>query len=149
MHWCVVVLVLTLCYEVVARYVFNRPTIWSQDLSSMLGGTIILLGLAYTHRYRAHIRIDIFYARLSTRGKAIIDIIGALLFFPLIIAFAYAAADEMIFAWSHKEVLLQTYWYPPAGPIKTIAFIGFSLLFFQGAANSISDLYLLRRGEPL
>jgi len=149
-RWACVALIIVLCYEVTARYVFNAPTIWAHETSCMLGGTIVALGWSYTHRHHGHVRVDVFYARLSPKGKAITDIICALLlFFPLLVILAYTAASWMWDSWSMNEVLIESYWYPPAGPIRTIMFLGLSLFALQGVAQFIRDLYLLRRNKPL
>lgn len=148
--WACVALVLVLVYEVTARYVFNAPTIWAYDTSTMLGGTIAAVGWVYTHRVGGHVRIDVIYTCLSSRGKAAIDVICALLLlFPLFSAIVYASAYRMWFAWSMGEVSIESYWYPPAGPIYTVMFLGFSLFFLQAVAHFIRDLHLLIRNKPL
>lgn len=148
-RWACVALIAALVYEVTARYVFNAPTIWAHDVSSMLVGTIVALGWAYTHRHHGHVRIDVLYNRLSPRGKAIIDSLCALLlFFPLVIILAYTAALRTCFSWSIDERLSMSYWYPPAFPIKAVTFLGLSLFALQGGAQFIRDLYLLIRNKP-
>jgi len=149
-RWACVALVLVLVYEVTARYVFNAPTIWAHESSRMLGGTIVALGWAYTHRHHGHVRIDVFYAHLSPRRKAMIDVLSAFfLFFPLIIILTYTAAEFMWVAWSKGEKLIESYWYPPSGPIRTATFLGLSLFALQGVSQFIRDLYLLIRDKPL
>jgi len=148
--WACVALVGGLVYEVTMRYAFSAPTIWSYELSCMLGATIVILGAAYTHRHRGHVRVDVFYMRLSPKQKAIIDVVCALLlFFPLFIILTYTAASEMWFSWSMGEVLIATIWYPPAGPIRTVMLLGLFLLALQGIAQFIRDSYLLIRNKPL
>ena len=143
-----VALVLVLCYEVTVRYAFNAPTMWAHELSMMMGGTIIVLGLAYTHHHDKHVRIDVLYMHLSPRGKAINDIICALIFlFPLLIVLTITAVDWMQFSWKMGEVSIFSHWYPPAGPSRTIVLVGFSLFALQGAARFIRDSYLLIRNK--
>jgi TRAP-type mannitol/chloroaromatic compound transport system permease small subunit len=116
----------------------------------MLGSTIVALGWAYVHRHDRHVRVDVFYTRLSARGKAIVDTLCAfLLFFPLILALAYGAGGWMWLSWSMKERLMEGHWYPPAGPIRTVIFLGLCLFALQGVAELIRDLYLLIRKKPL
>ena len=83
-RWACVALVLVLVYEVIARYVFNAPTIWAHETAVMLGGTVVALGWAYTHRHHGHVRVDVIYTHLSPRGKAFTDVLCAFfLLFPL------------------------------------------------------------------
>jgi len=149
-RWVCVALVIALCYEVTARYGFGAPTIWAHVTSCMLGGTIVALGWAYTHKHHGHVRVDVFYTHLSPRRKAIVDVVGGLLFFfPLLIVYVYVAVGEVWFSWSTGEVLLESYWYPPATPIRTVFALGLFLFALQGVAQFIRDLYLLIRNKPL
>lgn len=147
-RWLCLFLVIVLVYEVSMRYIFDAPTMWAHQTSCMLGGSIIALGWAYVHRYHGHVRIDVLYTRLSSRGKAAIDVLGHLfVFFPLMFIFIYTSASRMLFSWSMDEVLILTYWYPPAGPVRTVIFLGFSLFALQGVAQLIRDSYLLIRNK--
>lgn len=146
--WVCVLLVLVLSYEVVMRYGFNNPTFFAHELSTLLGGTIAVLSWAYTHRHNGHVRVDVIYARLSPRGQAIVDVLGSLLFFfPLIIVLVYNAWISMWFAWEMGEVMIGSFWYPPAGPIKTVMVVGLSLFAFQNIAQFIRNFYMLTRGK--
>jgi TRAP-type mannitol/chloroaromatic compound transport system permease small subunit len=94
-RWLCLALVLVLCFEVTARYVFNAPTMWASDSASMMGGAIAAVGWAYTHRHGGHVRVDVFYNHLSSRGQAILDItLSLIFFFPLILALAYISWDR-------------------------------------------------------
>ena len=74
-------MVVVLTIEVVARYVFNSPTIWAYDTAIFMFGYTGLLGGAYALKNKEHINVDLIYARLSPRGKAVLDVITGLLFF--------------------------------------------------------------------
>ena len=149
-RWACVALVIVLVYEVTARYAFNAPTIWAHETAVMLGGTIVALGWAYTHRHRGHVRVDVIYTHLSPRGKALTDVLCAsFLLLPLLIILIYTAADFMWVAWIRGEVLIESYWYPPSGPIRTITFLGLCLFALQGIAQLIRDLYTLLGSKQL
>ncbi len=60
-------LVLTTTYEVIARYVFEAPTIWAYEVGYMLTGSHFLLGMAYTLQQGQFIRIDIFSQAMSSK----------------------------------------------------------------------------------
>lgn len=148
--WLCLALVLVLFYEVVMRYVFDSPTIWVHLTSMMLGLALITGGLAYTHRYHAHVRVDVFYSLLSPRGKALADaVLNILVFFPFVITIIYSSGVRMCSAWSVNEVMTQTYWYPPAAPARTVFFLGFCLFAFQGVAQFIRDIHFVKVNKPL
>ncbi|MBK6803880.1 MAG: hypothetical protein IPG84_02910 [Betaproteobacteria bacterium] len=46
--WLIIPMVLSLVYEVVARYVFNAPTVWAYDMTFILYGTFFMVGSAWT-----------------------------------------------------------------------------------------------------
>jgi len=145
--WVVVVLVMT--YEVTMRYGFNAPTMWAYETSMMVGAATYALAFCYTHKHRAHVRVDVLYMRLSPRGRAIIDITGGLLlFFPLIIVLADMSVDVAWRAWLINEKSVETYWYPPIAPVRTVLAIGLILFLLQGGAQFFRDLYLLIRNKP-
>jgi len=147
--WLVAALIAVILYEVIARYVFNAPTAWGFGTMRMLGGAIVVLGWVYAQRHNSHIRVDIFYIRLSPRRKALIDVMGTgLLFFPLFGAFIALAGASM---WHTLLILVG------AGPqeksiivllYKIIIFTGLCLFFLQFVARFIRDVYILARGKP-
>lgn len=142
-------LILVVVYGVVMRYVFNNPPMWAFDTAVMLGGSIYVLAFAYTHRYRAHVRVDVIYANLSPRVQAIIDAAGAfLLLFPLIVFLIREAYTFMVRAWEIGEIFRETAFYPPAAPFRTVVFIGFCLLGLQSLAIFFRDMYYALRNKP-
>lgn len=135
--------------EVVMRYAFNSPTMWSYETSMMIGGTTFAIGWAYVHKYHGHIRVDVFYERLSPRVKAILDVFFALfLLFPLLVLFIGISVSYMWQAWLIGEVSCESYWYPPLAPFRTVVAIGFCLFTLQAVAQFIRDLHMLIRNKP-
>ena len=57
----IVTLVCVMTYEVVLRYVFERPTLWANELSLWMAGVIFLLAGLYAMQQRSHIRIYLLY----------------------------------------------------------------------------------------
>lgn len=149
LRWVAIAIVCLGAYEVVMRYVFNSPTQWGYETLLMLGAGMYVLSWAYVHLERGHIRLDVFYARLSARGKALIDVVCTILyFFPLIGVLTYMSGSMMWHAWEIGEKSIETYWYPPLGPIRTVVFIGVGMFALQGVAQFIRDLHILLRHRP-
>jgi TRAP-type C4-dicarboxylate transport system permease small subunit len=57
-------------YEVLMRYVFNRPTIWVHEVGGYMLVVIGLLGAAYTLLHERHVRVDLVLMRLPRRVQA-------------------------------------------------------------------------------
>jgi TRAP-type mannitol/chloroaromatic compound transport system permease small subunit len=148
-RWFGVILVAIVTFGVITRYVFHKPFLWTYEVSVMLGASLFVLAFAYTHLHKAHVRVDLIYSHLSPRGQAIIDVLGNIfLFFPFIILLTITAWELAFSAWATGERMPITGWYPPAGPLRTIVFIGMLLFGLQGLANFIRDVYAIIRGVP-
>ncbi|WP_272003038.1 TRAP transporter small permease subunit [Roseovarius sp. ZX-A-9] len=79
-YWCVIA-VFVYYYEVIARYVFNSPTNWAHESMYLMFGMQYLIAGAYATLTESHVRVDIFYAPLSPRRKALADVLTSVFFF--------------------------------------------------------------------
>ena len=148
--WLNLPLVAAVSFEVIARYLFNAPTIWSFDVTYMLYGTIFMLGAAYALHKGAHIRTDFFYERWSTRTKGMVDSISyVVFFFPSLIMFLAASGNEAWYAYTISEVSEQTPWRPILWPYKTIVPVTCVLLMVQGISETVKSVYAWRTGVIL
>lgn len=146
--WLAPALVALIALEVIMRYFFNSPTMWNFETSMMTGGSLAAMGWAYTYRQHSHVRVDVLYTRLSPRGKALIDVGGFLLILsPVVILFIGTSFSWMLDAWIIGEVSVQTSWYPPMAPFRTVVFLGFILFALQAVAQFIRDLYFLMENK--
>jgi len=149
--WVVVVIIISIVYEVFMRYALNSPTIWSWALSYMLGASFVGLGIAYTHYQQGNVRVDIFYCKLSPKARLVIDVFFTVFFFfPLFFVLSRALIDNALFAITSGEFDWSNIWYPKTWPYKSIVALGFSLLFIQGIAIFLKDVLSLFKGgkEP-
>lgn len=143
-----VLLIMTL--QVILRYVFNRPTMWSYEVSYMMTGTFFVLVTPWVLLHKGHIRVDIFYARFSQRLKNIIDVV----FIPLVCIPPMAVIA--LHAWKYAfnslaqgEVSLTGIWEPTLVPFRFVVAVGFSLLSLEGVAWFIRELFSLTTGKDL
>ena len=95
-------LILALCvvvlYEIAARYLFDAPTIWAQEISVYLLLACAFFGFAPTMHAGEHIRIDLLVKRFGTRVRSALELLTCL----AIAAFAAIAA------WGGYETVLQS-----------------------------------------
>jgi TRAP-type mannitol/chloroaromatic compound transport system permease small subunit len=106
-----------------------------------------MLGAAYTHLHDRHVRIDILSQKLSRKAQLWLSIITFLiLFVPFVGGLSYAATVYAAHSWAQWEHSWSA-WKPPLYLYKTIMPIGFIILFVQGLANFVRDIYRLKGEE--
>jgi TRAP-type mannitol/chloroaromatic compound transport system permease small subunit len=148
--WLNVPLVAAVAYEVISRYVFDAPTLWSFDVTYMLYGTIFMLGAAIALLKGAHIRTDFFFEKWSVRTKGMIDSIAFIVFFfPSIFVFFLVSGQESWYAMQIGETSEQTPWRPILWPFKMVVPLACLLLLIQGLSETIKSVYAARTGIEL
>jgi TRAP-type C4-dicarboxylate transport system permease small subunit len=86
---CVVGMMVLTTADVVARYVFNSPTMWADEMASYLLIAIVFLGLAQNLRTNGHIRIDVVTNYVPPGVKRVLEVFAfvvAILFSMILIA---------------------------------------------------------------
>jgi C4-dicarboxylate transporter DctQ subunit len=71
---CVVAMMGLTTVDVIARYAFNSPTLWADEIASYLLIAIVFLGLAPNVRQDAHIRIDVLTNLVTGRVRAALEV---------------------------------------------------------------------------
>jgi TRAP-type mannitol/chloroaromatic compound transport system permease small subunit len=136
--WLIVPLIGAMVWEVVARYVFNAPTIWAYEIAYLMTGTGFLLGMAYALSKDAHIRIDVISTMMSERTKAVVDIVCYIgLLVPFCAWLSYTLWGRALAAIASGEKSGQSAWNPPLWPFRTVFFVAFALLLLQIIAEII------------
>lgn len=114
-YWAVIA-VFVYYYEVIARYVFNSPTSWAHESMYLMFGMQYLIAGSYALLTGSHVRVDIFYAPMSRRRKALADLLTSIFFFifagTLLVtcwifafdAIAVPAGNSTISDWARGEV---------------------------------------------
>jgi TRAP-type mannitol/chloroaromatic compound transport system permease small subunit len=93
-----ILLLLNVFYDVIARYFFKSSSIGMQELEWHLFASMFLIGIAYTLKEEGHVRVDVIYEKLSPTRQAWINILGCVFlllpFSALIMWFGYDFALE-------------------------------------------------------
>lgn len=143
--WLIVPLVFATVYEVIARYVFNAPTIWAYEIGYLMTGSGFLLGMAYALSCDAHIRIDVVSTNLSQRTRAIIDIVCYVgLLIPFLAWVTHMLWSRALDTFASGEKSGQSAWNPPLWPFRMVFLIAFALLLLQVIAEVIKTVQRLR-----
>ncbi len=134
--WCIMILTLSVSYEVFVRYVLNAPTVWAFDMMVQMYGALFLMAGPYALAQDAHVRGDVLYRLFSVRWQARVDFVLYLLFFfPGMIALFWYGWEIASDSWRYKEVSwnsparIQIYYFKSLIPIAGM------LLMLQGLAE--------------
>jgi TRAP-type mannitol/chloroaromatic compound transport system permease small subunit len=123
-----------------------------QDLVLWLNAGMVMLGLGYALKYRAHVRIDVFSSRWSARTVARIEVLGILvLLLPLCAAIAWLSFDYVAMSWRVSERSASSGGLAGLYLAKTLLPVGALLLALQGMAEGLRALPLAlgRPASPL
>jgi TRAP-type mannitol/chloroaromatic compound transport system permease small subunit len=132
---------------VVMRYVFGAGLIWLQESLSWMHAVVFMLGAAYTLQQEEHVRVDIFYRKMSDRQRAWVNLLGVLVFiFPMCGFFIYASIDYVGAAWSIREVSRNSGGlpYPFVPLLKSVLVIMPVMVGLQGMSLLLRSAQVIR-----
>lgn len=142
----VLVMFVLVLLEVILRYAFNSPTVWTNELTQFVFGAYVVLSGGYIMRWGGHVNVDIIYSHLSARGQALMNILTFplfLMFSGMLLVFGGFLTWESIKIWEHSE----SAWNPPVYPAKLMIPLGAFLLIMQGVSQFIRNIRTLFWGE--
>ncbi len=136
--WCILILTLSVAYEVFVRYVLNAPTLWAFDMMVQMYGALFLMAGPYALAQDTHVRADVVYRLVSVRWQARLDLILFIVFFfPGMIALVWFGWEIAGDSWRYKEVS----WNSPARIqiyfFKTLIPVAGALFIIQGVAECL------------
>jgi TRAP-type mannitol/chloroaromatic compound transport system permease small subunit len=142
--WLTAALMVSIGYEVIMRYVFRAPTLWSFDMSYMLGGSLYVLGFAWVLRDDGNVRVDIISSRLPKKAQLYINLILTfLLFFPMAFMLCHISLKRTIISWNILEKASYTIWYPPIYPLRTVVSFALLIWLLQGIVTFYRNIQKL------
>jgi len=135
--WLTLGIIGVLCFEVVARYILNSPTIWGHELSTMFFGALSILAGSYTLRHQGHVRSDVIYRLMPGRVQAFCDVVIFILALVVLAVVLRMAVDFAHHAWRIGEFSNRSVWRPPLWPIKATIPLAVALLMLQCLAELV------------
>lgn len=146
--WLTLLMVIVMSVIVAMRYVFDAGLIWLQESVIWMHAAVFMIGAAYTLLHEDHVRVDIFYRKMSDRGRAIVDVIGVIVFLlPLCVFLAFKAFDFAAASWSLHESSREPGGlpYPLIPALKSIVLVMPVAVALQGISLLLRSLAAIRR----
>ena len=130
----------------VTRNIINYPMMWIIEMAQFTITAYYLLGGGYSMITDDHVRMDLFYGKLTEKGKAKMDAFTSIfLVFYLVILF-YGSITSLQYTIQTKQKLF-TAWAPYVWPIKTLMFIGILLMLLQAIAMFFKNLEKIKKNK--
>ncbi len=134
---------------VILRYGFNLGWIWLQESLTYLHVMVFSIAAAWTLQQDGHVRVDIFYTNMTQKNRALVDLLGSLVFlvpcciFILIIAWPYVANS-----WKLLESSREAGGLPLVFLLKSLILVMPALLLGQAVINITDAWKTLRYTDP-
>jgi len=147
--WVTFIVVLVVFIDVVMRYAFNTSFVFVQELEWHLFSFIFLMGAGNTLLKDGHVRVDIFYQRLSPQSQAWINLVGVIFFLiPGCYLIITTSAGFVANAWNVMEGSPDPGGIPYRYIVKAFIPAGFVLVLLQGISMGIKSVFTIIGNAP-
>ena len=148
--WLVLATVLVTFAVVVLRYVFDFGRIWIQETYLWMHAMIFMVGAAWTLQDEGHVRVDIFYHKMSDKNKSRVNLLGVVfLLFPMCALILWVSLPYVMASWQLLEGSRETGGIPAVFLLKTVIPLMAILLLLQGTSIAIRNLQRLLRPDEI
>jgi len=145
-RWTALILAAVVLCEVIARYLFNSPTIWAFDSAMFVYSVLYLMGGAYVLWEGKHIRVDVIYMRFSKRTQAALDLVFyVVFFFPYVSLMTWWGYKATCWSYRAGEISNTSQWGEQVYLWKFLIPLGFFLMLLQGIPEFIRTIEGFRR----
>lgn len=146
--WLTLFMVIVTFVIVVMRYVFDAGLIWLQESVIWMHAVVFMMGAAYTLQQEDHVRVDVFYRKMSARRRAWVDLLGVILFLlPLCVFLGWKSLDFVAVSWGLHESSRESGGlpYPLIPMLKSVLLLMPIGVALQGSSLLLRSLKTLRQ----
>jgi TRAP-type mannitol/chloroaromatic compound transport system permease small subunit len=142
--WCCLYVVLAEFAVVFMRYALGIGSIKLQESVLYAHAGVFMLAAAWTLQVEGHVRVDIFYAELRPRARALIDLFGALVFLlPFAAVLGVLSIPYVQRSWAILEHSREASGLPFVYLLKTLIPVFALLIFLQGVTQAMRAALVL------
>jgi len=136
-------MMLTIGTEVVSRYVFQRPLIWTSELAVYLNIWIVFIGISFVTYSEAHIRLDFFVNKLGIKTQRVIEVVSYIIIAVISISLVFGCAFLIKRFWTLRSPTMRL----PTPILYASLLIGLFLNLIVSLLKIIERIQLVIRGE--
>lgn len=142
--WATFALAVLMAGNVLLRYGFATGTVWAQELEWHLMVVVCMFGASYALRHGDHVRVDVLFARMTSRWQLRIDVAAQLAFAIVCVLIILLSWNYVAASWAIGETTTNPGGVPYRYLLKTLMPLGFALLALQSIAKAIQAHGALR-----
>jgi len=136
--WLTLLMVVVTFIVVVLRYVFDIGWIALQESVTYMHAMVFLVGASWALQQEAHVRVDIFYSRFSSKTKAWIDLSGSLLLLLPVVTFtAWISWEYVVDSWQVLEGSREAGGLPAVYLLKSLILVLAIMLILQAIVQIV------------
>ena len=136
LSYMLILLIIIVFSTVFFRYVFSISYVILQELIMYIHALIFMLGISYTLKEKAHVKIDIIYNVLTKENQNLVSSVGVLLFIlPTSLFISYISLDMVFQSWRVLEGSSEAGGLNLVFILKSLIPITGILIFFQGLSE--------------
>jgi TRAP-type mannitol/chloroaromatic compound transport system permease small subunit len=146
--WLCLAMTLVTCIVVLGRYGLGLGSVALQESITYMHASLFMLCAAFTLKRGGHVRVDIFYRNFSSRTRAWINSVGAIVFLLPFCVFVLGISWQFVTeSWAIREGSQESGGIHAVYLLKTlIPLMAFNLLA-QGVAETLRNTLRLVEGE--
>lgn len=127
------------CFEIVSRYFFKKPTVWSVEFCEYMLFLLAFLGTTWVLKNKAHISVPIIIERLGQRPRAYCNLFSSLMGILISLVIIWFSAKTTIETFVTGVKIVKTYALPKWFFLSFI-FLGYLLLLIEFLRQFIEEL---------
>jgi TRAP-type mannitol/chloroaromatic compound transport system permease small subunit len=137
----------TLLLDAVTRNVLSIPVHWAIELTQFTLAAYYFMGGPITLKNNEHVRMDLWYANMSERGKAKLDLVTVWCMIFYLVVMLVGSISSLQYAIETNEKRFSM-WNPSVIPIKALLTLCLVLMLLQAFSLVFKHIATLR-GERL
>ncbi|KGK42986.1 C4-dicarboxylate ABC transporter permease [Nitrincola sp. A-D6] len=143
--------IVLVCFTVVVmRYFFSSGSVWMQDLYVWLNGMMFMGIAGFTLLQNGHVRVDIFYRPAGIRRKALVDMIGAIVFIaPFLYIISVYSFPYVQRSWRFMEGSANFGGMQGLYVVKSFILVFVAVVALQALAMVMRSILILSNNEAL
>ena len=148
--WLALTTVLIQFLVVVMRYIFGIGSIMMQEGVIYMHAILFMVGASYTLLHDGHVRVDVFYRDASPKRKALVDLVGVIIFLiPVCLIIWWFTWPYVSASWAVLEGSKETSGIQAVFLLKSVVLVFAGLMILQGISMALKSLlFLLGAVEP-